>query len=135
MEDNKNTSTITTASSEKKTSGKAVALLKEFTGRKVMLIMFDGRTVVGNLLGFDQTVNLVVDKAIERVFVLNEAPREVSLGLFCVRGDNVACVGLLDDEKDAASNWQNIKVSGNVLDALRCAGFLTHCLLLHRHQH
>ncbi len=94
-------------------SGKAVALLKDFVEKKVMLIMFDGRTVVGTLRGFDQTCNLVLEKAMERVFAARAPPKEIALGLFLVRGENVACVGLVDDEKDAASNWQNVKVRGD----------------------
>lgn len=95
---------------EKSGGGKAVALLEEFVRQKVMLITFDGRTVVGTMRGFDQTCNLVLEKAIERVFIIDETPKEVLLGLFLVRGENVACVGVLDEEKDSASNWQNIKV-------------------------
>eukprot|EP00116_Pleurobrachia_bachei_P016951 sb/3477213/ len=43
----------------------------------------------GTLKGFDQTVNLILDDAHERVFSGNQGVEEVPLGLYLVRGDNV----------------------------------------------
>lgn len=85
-------------------------LLNEFLGTRVMLITFDGRTFVGNMRGFDQTCNVVLEKASERSFSEGEAPKVVELGLFIVRGDNVAVVGQIDEDREAASNWNSVKV-------------------------
>lgn len=87
-----------------------VSLLAEYNEQRVMVVTFDGRTMVGTMRGFDQVCNIVIEKTVERVFVQGAAPKEVELGLFVVRGENVAFVGAIDDEKDAASNWQNVKV-------------------------
>lgn len=94
----------------KTSSGKQKSLLHDLNEKKVMLITFDGRLVIGTMRGFDQVCNIVLEKSVERVFAVGQPPKEVQLGLFVARGDNVAVVGQVDDEKDAASNWQNSKV-------------------------
>ena len=38
--------------------------------------------------GFDQTINLVLDDSIERVFTINGV-EQVNLGVYIIRGDNV----------------------------------------------
>lgn len=88
-----------------------VSLLAELNEQKVMVVTFDGRTMVGTMRGFDQVCNIIIEKTVERVFEQGSIPKEVDLGLFVVRGENVAFVGTVDEEKDAASNWQNVKVS------------------------
>ena len=40
--------------------------------------------------GFDQTTNLILSGSIERVYSLDEGVEEVPLGLYIVRGDNIA---------------------------------------------
>lgn len=42
----------------------------------------------GTLKGFDQTINLVLDDSIERVFTINGV-EQVNLGVYIIRGDNV----------------------------------------------
>ena len=44
--------------------------------------------ILGLLKGFDQTVNLVLDDSVERVFTINGV-EEVNLGVYIIRGDNV----------------------------------------------
>ena len=46
-------------------------------------------TDAGTLKGFDQTVNLVLDDAHERVFSDSQGVEQVPLGLYLIRGDNV----------------------------------------------
>ncbi|KFD64504.1 hypothetical protein M514_23351 [Trichuris suis] len=46
-------------------------------------------TLTGNLKGFDQTINLVLDEACERVYSKDQGIEQVQLGLYIIRGDNV----------------------------------------------
>ena len=39
--------------------------------------------------GFDQTINIILDDAHERVFSTQTGVEQVPLGLYIVRGDNV----------------------------------------------
>lgn len=60
---------------------------------------------MGLLKGFDHVLNLVLAGCEERVFTAGAPCEIVALGLFLVRGDNVASVGEIDEEADAAVDW------------------------------
>ncbi|KAJ2772699.1 U6 snRNA-associated Sm-like protein, partial [Coemansia nantahalensis] len=73
-----------------------------YIDRKVLVVMNDGRVIVGTLCGLDQTTNIIVRGCQERVFSEDEGVEVVDLGLYLVRGDNISVVGLVDEEADAA---------------------------------
>ena len=77
-------------------------LLKEFVDKKVSVITNDGRLIVGTLKGFDNVTNAILEGCEERIFATDEGVERVPLGLYLVRGDNIACVGLINEEEDAA---------------------------------
>lgn len=56
---------------------------------QVLIITQDGRTIVGELKGFDQTTNVILSHSVERVYSLDEGVKEDELGLYVVRGDNI----------------------------------------------
>ncbi len=41
------------------------------------------------LKGFDQTINLILSEAYERIYSPSQGVEQVPLGLYIVRGDNV----------------------------------------------
>ncbi len=43
----------------------------------------------GNLQGFDQTINIVLNESHERVFSATSGVDQVVLGLYIIRGDNM----------------------------------------------
>lgn len=55
----------------------------------ITVITCDGRNLVGNLRGFDQTTNLILDECHERVFSPSAGVEQVVLGLYIIRGDNM----------------------------------------------
>jgi len=59
----------------------------------------------GKLRGVDQTYNLILEDTYERVFSASAGVETVKLGLYIIRGDNVATVGELDAATDASLNW------------------------------
>jgi len=86
--------------------------------RRCLVILRDGRHLVGILRTFDQFTNLVLQEASERRILV--VPKELSesdaaddsgslpticyqtdiqLGLFIVRGDNVVLLGEVDDDE------------------------------------
>jgi len=75
----------------------------------VLVITQDGRTIVGELKGFDQTTNIILSGAVERVYSLEEGVEEVPMGLYIVRGDNVTLVGELDIEKEKEIDLSDIR--------------------------
>ena len=59
----------------------------------------------GTLKGFDQTTNLILANAKERVFSKESGVEEISLGLYLIRGDSISVVGSLDSGLDESIDW------------------------------
>jgi U6 snRNA-associated Sm-like protein LSm1 len=57
-----------------------------------MILLRDGRTLIGFLRSVDQFANLVLHKAIERIHVKNEYG-DMERGIFIIRGENVVLLG------------------------------------------
>jgi len=83
--------------------------LEPYVDEIVSVITCDGRNIVGYLRGFDQTVNLILDECHERIMSQNEAVQQVPLGLYIIRGDNVAIVGEVDEDKDTALDFEKMR--------------------------
>jgi len=63
-------------------------ILEDSLGKTVLLLLRGGKRVRGLLRGFDQHLNLVLEKAED----VTDKDRIVELGLLIVRGDNVVMV-------------------------------------------
>jgi U6 snRNA-associated Sm-like protein LSm8 len=79
--------------------------LATFVDKLVTIITTDGRLLVGHLRGYDQTTNLILSAAQERTISPDEPCTTEDLGLYILRGDNVALVGETDEEKDQNIQW------------------------------
>ena len=53
------------------------------------MITNDGRCLIGLLRGFDNTINVILEKSFERVFDTDAGVVVNELGLHIVRGDNM----------------------------------------------
>ncbi|EHS63902.1 uncharacterized protein PGTG_20884 [Puccinia graminis f. sp. tritici CRL 75-36-700-3] len=85
--------------------------------KRVLVITQDGRTITGELKGFDQTTNIILSDSVERVYSSDEPMEEVPLGLYIVRGDHISVIGELDVEADAKIDWSSIRAEP--LDEIR----------------
>lgn len=88
---------------------KMAATLESYVNHTVAVITQDGRMIVGTLKGFDQTVNLILDESHERVFSSGSGVEQVMLGLYIIRGDNIAVIGEIDEEADANLDLSSIR--------------------------
>eukprot|EP01086_Lenisia_limosa_P013501 TRINITY_DN42698_c0_g1_i1.p1 TRINITY_DN42698_c0_g1~~TRINITY_DN42698_c0_g1_i1.p1 ORF type:complete len:100 (+),score=29.31 TRINITY_DN42698_c0_g1_i1:43-300(+) len=75
----------------------------------VSVVTCDGRHLVGEMKGFDQTINVILSKCHERVYSTDVGVEIVPLGVYIIRGDNIAIVGEVDQEKDAGLNLEEMK--------------------------
>ena len=66
------------------------ASLIEELDKKLMVLLRDGRTLIGYLRSVDQFANLVLHKTIERIDVGSDYG-DIPRGIFVVRGENVVC--------------------------------------------
>ncbi|KAI0461343.1 hypothetical protein LJB42_001011 [Komagataella kurtzmanii] len=85
-----------------------MSMLKPFLEKPVRVITSDGKLITGILLGFDVSTNIILEKAQERVFHLTEETQTIDLGLFLLRGNNVVCIGLVDEEEEETMNWASL---------------------------
>uniref|UniRef100_A0A8V0XBE1 U6 snRNA-associated Sm-like protein LSm8 n=1 Tax=Gallus gallus TaxID=9031 RepID=A0A8V0XBE1_CHICK len=74
-----------------------------------LVLLSHSQSIKGTLKGFDQTINLILDESHERVFSSSQGVEQVVLGLYIVRGDNVAVIGEIDEETDSALDLGNIR--------------------------
>ncbi|KAF8317686.1 LSM-domain-containing protein [Clavulina sp. PMI_390] len=83
--------------------------LAGYVDKLVLMILQDGRTIVGTLAGFDQKSNIVLSNSTERVYSLEEGVEEVPLGLYLVKGDTITLIAEIDPEKDSAIDLSSIR--------------------------
>ncbi|KAG6918404.1 hypothetical protein DXG01_014807 [Tephrocybe rancida] len=82
--------------------------LQGYVDRRVLLILQDGRAIVGTMAGYDQKSNVVLADCKERVYSTDEGVEEVPLGLYLVKGDMVVLIGEIDEALDAAVDLSTI---------------------------
>ncbi|XP_052174942.1 sm-like protein LSM1B isoform X1 [Diospyros lotus] len=73
--------------------------LASYLDKKLLVLLRDGRKLLGTLRSFDQFANAVLEGACERVIV-GDLYCDIPLGLYVIRGENVVLIGELDLEKD-----------------------------------
>ena len=72
--------------------------LSEWKTKSVTVLTCDGRLIFGTLQGYDQLQNLILKHSYEKVYSVESPMEKVDLGLFVVRGDNVAVISNCDDD-------------------------------------
>jgi U6 snRNA-associated Sm-like protein LSm1 len=75
------------------------AQLLDLTDKKLVLVLRDGRKLIGVLRSWDQFANLVLQDTIERLYAGN-LYADMARGLFIVRGENVLLLGEIDLDKE-----------------------------------
>ncbi|KAK9102408.1 hypothetical protein Sjap_019662 [Stephania japonica] len=73
--------------------------LASYLDKKLLVLLRDGRKLMGILRSFDQFANVVLESACERVIV-GDLYCDIPLGLYVIRGENVVLIGELDLEKE-----------------------------------
>ena len=71
------------------------ASLVEEIDKKLLIVLRDGRTLIGYLRSIDQFANLVIQSTIERIHV-GKKYGDIPRGIFVVRGENVVLLGEID---------------------------------------
>ncbi|KAM3579642.1 SM-like, degradation of cytoplasmic mRNAs and positively regulates transcription initiation [Umbelopsis sp. WA50703] len=77
--------------------------------KKLLVILRDGRKLIGILRSFDQFANLVLQDTIERIHVGN-CYGDIPRGIFLIRGENVVLLGEIDLEREGYSALQQVPV-------------------------
>ncbi|CAD7088452.1 unnamed protein product [Hermetia illucens] len=93
------------------------AHLLDEVDKKLMVLLRDGRTLIGYLRSVDQFANLVLHRTIERIHVGTEYG-DIPRGVFIIRGENVVLLGEIDREKEVKLPLKEVSVE-EILDAQR----------------
>jgi len=83
--------------------------LQGYVDKRVLIVTADGRTILGELKGFDQTTNVILADSVERIWNSEDGPEDSPLGLYVVRGDNIAIVGQIDEELNNSTDWSSLR--------------------------
>ncbi|WVQ62749.1 uncharacterized protein L199_000897 [Kwoniella botswanensis] len=86
-----------------------MASIESYVDHLVQVILYDGRIIVGKLKGCDPRTNLILADCVEREYSLDQGVEMIPLGLYMIKGDNVALVAELDEEKDSTIDYTEIK--------------------------
>ncbi|XP_025410542.1 U6 snRNA-associated Sm-like protein LSm1 isoform X1 [Sipha flava] len=81
--------------------------------KKLMVLLRDGRTLIGYLRSVDQYANLLMQQTVERIHVgkkFGDIPR----GVFLVRGENVVLLGEIDSLQEADQMFERVSI-GEIL--------------------
>ncbi|KAK7806115.1 hypothetical protein U0070_008426 [Myodes glareolus] len=85
------------------------ASLIEDIDKKHLVLLRDGRTLIGFLRSIDQFANLVLHQTIERIHV-GKKYGNIPRGIFLVRGENVVLLGEIDLEKESDTALQQVSI-------------------------
>jgi len=80
------------------------ASLVQDIDKHVMVVLRDGRTLIGYLRSLDQFANLLLTQTIERIHVRDKYG-DIDRGVFLIRGENVVLCGEVDFKN---SKFQNL---------------------------
>ncbi|VDO41692.1 unnamed protein product [Onchocerca flexuosa] len=79
----------------------ALSLLDQLD-KKLLVVLRDGRTLIGYLRTIDQFANLVLHGTLERIHV-DKYYGDIQRGVFLIRGENVVLAGEIDETKEHSS--------------------------------
>jgi len=95
---------------------RTASLLTELD-KRLLVVLRDGRTLIGELSSVDQFANLVLENTIERIHV-GKLYGDIPRGVFVIRGENVVLLGEIDPEKEKKSKLTSVSVE-TILDEQR----------------
>ena len=86
-----------------------ICFLSSLIKEQVSVVTCDGRSIFGILAGYDQLQNLILKEASERVYSPDADPESVPLGLYVIRGDNVAIISDRDEDLEASTGISSVR--------------------------
>ena len=87
--------------------------IEKLLNKKVQVISNEGKIFLGELISYDSSINIILNNTIERIFSEKNKVIEQKMGLFMLRGDNVAIISEIDQDLEKKIDYSKIK--GNKL--------------------
>lgn len=83
--------------------------VENLINQTVQVITNEGRVFIGELVSFDQSMNLVLKNSFEKVYSESAGVKFEKTGLYMIRGDNVAIISEIDENLEKSINYEKIK--------------------------
>jgi U6 snRNA-associated Sm-like protein LSm1 len=83
------------------------ASLIEYIDKQLMIILRDGKKLIGYLRSIDQYANLLLSSTFERIYVNNKYA-DIQRGVYIVRGENVVLLGEVDFHMPPKVNLEQV---------------------------
>ena len=83
--------------------------IEKLLNKKVQVISNEGKIFLGELISYDSSINIILNNTIERIFSDTNNVIEQKMGLFMLRGDNVAIISEYNLNKEKLTDYSNIK--------------------------
>jgi len=84
-----------------------VTSLSEQLDKVVLLVLRDGKHLIGRLTSYDNFGSLVLENSSERKFAGGKYC-DVEQGLFLVRGENITLIGEVDTKREAEAKMNGL---------------------------
>ena len=94
------------------------ASLVEELDKRLLVVLVDGRMLVGVLRSFDQFSNIVLEETVEKI-VVGDQWGEAQCGVFIVRGENLAFLCQLDEKEPFLDPERFTQVDENTIKLAR----------------
>lgn len=82
---------------------------EKLVDKTVNIVTNEGRNFVGTLKSFDQRTNLILADCHERIYSATAPVQHEEMGLYFIRGDNIAIIGEIDEAIEATLDYAQIK--------------------------
>ncbi|KAK9479792.1 hypothetical protein V1514DRAFT_327396 [Lipomyces japonicus] len=86
------------------------AQLVDSVDKTLIVVLRDGRKIIGILRSFDQYANLVLQNTVERIIV-GQKYSDIERGVYIIRGENVVLVGEIDPEKEGLPGLEEVPLN------------------------
>ena len=83
--------------------------VEKLLNKKVQVISNEGKIFLGELISYDSSINIILKNTIERIFSEDNNVIEQKMGLFMLRGDNVAIISEIEQEIEKKIDYSKIK--------------------------
>ena len=87
------------------------AQVEKLIDKTVNVISNDGRNFIGTLRSFDQKTNIILSECQERVYLSGKEVQVEPLGVYFIRGDNVAIIAEIETALEEAIDYSKIKAA------------------------
>ncbi len=85
--------------------------MNDFVDKVVIILTNDGRSIIGKLKGYDQTINVILEDSHERIYSTDCGVEQNPLGLYIIRGDTIAMISEMDVDKDASIDLTAVRAN------------------------